>query len=570
LFCCIICRLLMARAVLDGCIRRHRRKALARLGFVFGCVIVVSLWSIRLDDVWIIPSFGPAESSGTSPRLPRVARAANGEDDIGFENEDWRDFRAKLVLKDKREKMGAANGTEKEGWAYQTDLLEQGSLILSTPGDYWSIRRQYFGKVVMLIINHDQRGTMGVVLNRPTNLTTQDIDLSEEDLPQDKLFKMIGLSNGSEEWKIWFGGDCEGLELDQTPESPRHICLHAKESLAEESRRVIKGVYFTDLATARQIVARGGARKDDFLLVVGYTGWAPGQLQGELDRGDAWILGAADTGLLLGDDGDQEPSLGERMGIACAPRSADGRIVPISKDCLGDGIHHWNRLYAAVRPEAFAALNEEAEALNDEMIRRWINQYLARPVQPTASSSKDEGEAPLVKGSIWRGSATKWLLGRPDASWPSRQRVDPWMVPGTYFHKSVFVLLQDTPPSKPAVVVLLNGPRIGEFMDKRPVFFGGVHKCDGSTILPLPEGGGIAGKLILPPGTLQELMQSDAVSAAEDVSLEEILDVDCESRWQAAGGKLETISEVITSTQGDKQRKKWFRSIMGLKLDPDE
>ena len=40
-------------------------------------------------------------------------------------------------------------------------------------------------------------------------------------------------------------------------------------------------------------------------------------------------------------------------------------------------------------------------------------------------------------GSVLRGSATRWLLGRPLGTWASRQGVrDAWMVPGQYLHKA--------------------------------------------------------------------------------------------------------------------------------------
>ena len=44
-----------------------------------------------------------------------------------------------------------------------------------------------------------------------------------------------------------------------------------------------------------------GRGPETFRLIVGYAGWGPGQLAGELSRG-AWLPGAADASILFGKD----------------------------------------------------------------------------------------------------------------------------------------------------------------------------------------------------------------------------------------------------------------------------
>ena len=39
------------------------------------------------------------------------------------------------------------------------------------------------------------------------------------------------------------------------------------------------------MALRKFLVLTGQAKKEDFVLIVGYTGWSSGQLQDELDRG---------------------------------------------------------------------------------------------------------------------------------------------------------------------------------------------------------------------------------------------------------------------------------------------
>ena len=78
------------------------------------------------------------------------------------------------------------------------------------------------------------------------------------------------------------------------------IALHSLTSLAAErlSMPIIKGVSYTDFEGARALVESGEADRADFWVFVGYAGWAPRQLQGELER-DSWFLASADSGTLL-------------------------------------------------------------------------------------------------------------------------------------------------------------------------------------------------------------------------------------------------------------------------------
>jgi putative transcriptional regulator len=79
--------------------------------------------------------------------------------------------------------------------------------------------------------------------------------------------------------------------------------LHSAEYATEGTERVAGNVAVTPMPgppTALADVARGaGPRR--FLFLLGYAGWAPGQLEGEIDAG-AWITVPADEALLFDDD----------------------------------------------------------------------------------------------------------------------------------------------------------------------------------------------------------------------------------------------------------------------------
>ncbi|CAK9020498.1 unnamed protein product, partial [Durusdinium trenchii] len=501
-----------------------------------------------------VPHFNlPGALDGRGLRRGTVRRASESL-------RDWRDFRAKLVQGSR--KTTGLGTRESSGWAYSTDLLEQGSVLLSVPGDYWALRRQYFAKVVMLIVDHHEKGTVGVVLNRPTQLTAADLDLSESELFTDSLFQFFGLTQGLKDWKVWFGGDCEGLECAEKGERPRHFCLHTLERFAGNSNRVMKGIYIMNFRQAKFLVVTGQAKKEDFMLVVGYTGWSRGQLQDELNRGDSWVLGAADPARLLGSE---ELPLQERLEQLSARE--EGEV-----NDLGDGVQAWSRLYETLRLDCPRDLDgdrqpeesedEEEEAHNSQMIRRWVDAYLRPPLK--------EHPAPLTgtveAGSILRGSATAWALGRPEGSWPSRSR-DPWMVPGQYLHKAVLVLLADCSPTDPAPLVLLNGPCIGHTAEGHEVFFGGPGVAqEARCVVPLPRGA-VLGRFTLPPGVLHELLGSQALEEAKLARMGELMDLPRSERWLGAGGKLESLNAVKMSLEGDRQQKKWYKEYLGITDD---
>lgn len=482
----------------------------------------------------------PKSQTTGHDRLSRSRRRVLGQTES---TEDWRDFRARLV-------QGSQNGELPKDWAYSTDLLEKGSVILSVPGDYWALRRQYFAKVVMLIIDHDEDGTVGVVLNRPSNLTADHLDLSDSDLPTDGIMKFFGWSKGLEEWPLWFGGDCEGLEFPQG--LPRHFCLHTLERFAATSNEVINGVYIMSLRQAKLLVMTGQARREDFLLFVGYTGWSAGQLQDELNRGESWVLGAANRDLLLGPADSEEP-LSHRLLSACGGEEP-GRC---------DGTALWDRLFAELRPKEAQSLDQEEEQHHNDMIRLWVESYL----RPPLFSNSDAYSWKVSAGRILRGSATKWLLGRPMKTWPSRRkRKDQWMVPGQYLHKAVLLLLSDCFPGQPASLVLLNGPKIAYMKEGQEVSFGGPGcvQEEARCLLTLPTGGAIVGRFSLLPGVLHELLGSEAVTVAKDAQLEEVLSAPREERWVAAGGTLDSLSDVTLAMKGDRQLQKWYKEFLGV------
>jgi putative AlgH/UPF0301 family transcriptional regulator len=56
-----------------------------------------------------------------------------------------------------------------ETWAHATGAPEVGGLLLATPDVSRLLGEQYW-QAVVLLVRHDEEGSLGLILNRPTEL----------------------------------------------------------------------------------------------------------------------------------------------------------------------------------------------------------------------------------------------------------------------------------------------------------------------------------------------------------------------------------------------------------------
>lgn len=473
---------------------------------------------------------------------------------------DWRDFRARLVAEELRQNgSAAAEGTEVEGWAHATPLIEQGSLLLAEPGDHFALNQQYFHKAMIFIIEHTDDFTRGVILNRPTAFSAGNLGSV---LRPGRLGDFPATDDNS--WNVWCGGDCEGI--NGPSRNMYYSCLHILERLAPNSTEIIKGAYTIDFSVAQLLVDSKQAAKEDFLLLVGYCGWGRGQLQGELDRGETWTLAAADRRAPLGRLRDLQAELTRR-------REAAG-LAQVTAADLGDGIEEWERLYAALGPKFQQRVRGvPLDGHTDEMLRRWIDRCLIPPwlkVVPVVEQAEagNATDVQLPQGTLMRGSATAWLLGKPSEV----DDMDPAKInrlPSEYFHKGVFLLLRDYEQGDQelTLLVLLNGPPMG-----RPgsgVCFGGPSNLNQRGLVYEIRGPPvyrITGLVVLPPGQLELLLELGALEVVRGVELSDILSTPREDRWEAAGGRIRTVRDAVEAQLGDVQLQLWYKHFMDVDL----
>ena len=129
-----------------------------------------------------------------------------------------------------------------------------------------------FSQSVILLTQYSPQGAMGVIINRPTEHRLSDL------LPEIKALE--GRSD-----RLFFGGPVAVNAIVVLLQSAEEVKL-------EYTERVFGDVYFS--GTPETFAYIIGREKEDEAIrgYAGYAGWAPGQLEGEIARGDWSILGA--------------------------------------------------------------------------------------------------------------------------------------------------------------------------------------------------------------------------------------------------------------------------------------
>ncbi len=143
------------------------------------------------------------------------------------------------------------------------------TLIIAVP----QLTDPNFHRSVVMLIEKNDEGAFGVVINRAGEAKVRDI--------------CAGLNVG-------WGGDERALALYGGPVGTEQgFLLHGPvpDDVSVSSREVAPGVRIaSDLETFRKLCVRPPA---DFRILLGYAGWGPGQLESEM-RGGAWLT--ADVG----------------------------------------------------------------------------------------------------------------------------------------------------------------------------------------------------------------------------------------------------------------------------------
>lgn len=153
-----------------------------------------------------------------------------------------------------------------------------GQLLVAMPG----MSDPRFAQAVICLCAHSAEGAMGIVLNQPI-----------EGLSFDTLLEQLGLTPVPPQRRIRM---VTGGPVD----AGRGFVLHSTDWSADTSLPVAGEVALTASVDILKAIAEGGGPRQG-LLALGYAGWAPGQLEEEIQR-NAWLNVPADADLLFDAD----------------------------------------------------------------------------------------------------------------------------------------------------------------------------------------------------------------------------------------------------------------------------
>ena len=142
-----------------------------------------------------------------------------------------------------------------------------------------------FSKTVIVMLENDENGAWGFVINKPlgtipiTSLIDPSLNISKD---REKLFK--------KNIQVFWGGPVDVKEI---------FILHSTEYQSETTRNYGNISVSKDYNILFDIAENKGPKKS--LIIVGYSGWGGGQLEGEMERDD-WNLSDIDLNIMFDEE----------------------------------------------------------------------------------------------------------------------------------------------------------------------------------------------------------------------------------------------------------------------------
>ncbi len=150
-----------------------------------------------------------------------------------------------------------------------------GRFLVAAP----SMPDERFQKSVVFICKHDSDGALGIIVNNKV-----------DDLPLGQVYKQLGIEvpTTASDKPVLFGGPVE---------TSRGLVLHSADYKRDETLLIEGGMALTASLEILKDMAGGQGPKNAW-LALGHSGWAPGQLDQEM-QDNAWLVVDADVELVF-------------------------------------------------------------------------------------------------------------------------------------------------------------------------------------------------------------------------------------------------------------------------------
>ncbi len=146
----------------------------------------------------------------------------------------------------------------------------QGKVLIANP----SLIDSFFKKSVVLLTEHDENGTIGLIINKLTNL------------------KLSELSNDFIDFNfpLYFGGPVSYNNL---------FFLHEIEGIIPDSVKIMDGLFWGgDFEMVKNLIRKKVLTTNNIRFFIGYSGWEPKQLDRELED-DSWIVSSTNIDKII-------------------------------------------------------------------------------------------------------------------------------------------------------------------------------------------------------------------------------------------------------------------------------
>jgi putative transcriptional regulator len=169
-----------------------------------------------------------------------------------------------------------------------------------------------FARSLIYVCAHSTEGAMGIVVNQPApHISFPDLLVQLDVIPATDL---IQLPTQAGVVKVLKGGPVD---------TQRGFVLHSSDFYIENSTLPIdEGVCLTATLDILKAIARGDGPRSA-ILALGYAGWAPGQLENEIQH-NGWLHCSADPELIFGQDtGGKYDKAMKKIGVEVGKLSSE-------------------------------------------------------------------------------------------------------------------------------------------------------------------------------------------------------------------------------------------------------
>jgi putative transcriptional regulator len=144
----------------------------------------------------------------------------------------------------------------------ETSIIKphQGIILISEP----SLRDFYFRQSVVLLAEHNDEGSFGIIVNKPIATRLNEVlkDFPEVDLP------------------LYLGGPVKTDSL---------FFIHTKENISN-SIKIMNGLYWGgEIEEIQDMLKMNYIKENEIRFFIGYSGWNPNQLDREISE-KSWVL----------------------------------------------------------------------------------------------------------------------------------------------------------------------------------------------------------------------------------------------------------------------------------------